>query len=356
MELRLIELPAKLPEEFYELPWKIYSKGHQWIPPFICDQRPLLEENKLFEQRKGKAILCYKHGNLVGRLVVFTDATSRFKTTGFFGLFEVIDNIDVTRAMFDLAYDWLKKQGKTKIAGPINLNMFNGFCTITEGHDLPPYYQEPRNPIYYNEHFVALGMKETGHWDGWTLGLEQLKAMKNDLIHKNTSEIVIHQSKIDGIKELLHPIYKMILRKRVKANYFSKVSFEEFQQSQKRSFTFNDSNQFVAKIDQEIVGLCLTHFDISPALIMMNGDPHKVKHLEDFPPHTLVIYFFTVKECEKQKIIEDKLLLLLIDYCEKIGIDRVVMPITSDFNPLIVKFATKERKYALYTKTFFKDE
>lgn len=350
MELKLIELPAKLPDDFYELPWRIYSRGHLWIPPFIEDQRSIFEDPANFEYREGKAILCYKHGELVGRMVVFTDSTSRFKTTGFFGFFEVIDNIDVTRAMFDLAQEWLSKRKKTKISGPIDFNIFNGFRMITEGHNLPPYFREARNPIFYNEHLFAMGMKETGSWDGWILDKNALEKLEQSITNNTNSSITVKAELMDELKNELHHIYKTMLNKRVKANYFSKISFDEFQLSHQRTFELNKSKQFVAMDNDELSGICLTHFDLGPALIQMNGNALQRFHLDEFTPKTLIIYFLTSKEGEKQCATEIALLKSLLDYCKKCGVDQIFLPITADFNPMMIKFAKKERQYALFCK------
>lgn len=353
MEIKIISLPYQLPEEFYQLPWQIYPGRYPWVPPIIDDQRRQIETEDFFEHKAAVAILAYKDQQLVGRAIFYDDSTSRFKTTGFFGYWEVVDNIDITRELFLQGKKWLSARGKTKLLGPINFNIFNGFRLQVDGHQSAPFYRESRNPIYYNEHLIALGLKEESWWDLWCLEkseLEKLQRFAEEMYLKHARpHFKSHFYSPDDLDDFIFSIYRDVLKKRVKESYFSKISLSEFENSMELLFKLNQSEQILILNEQkELLGLCLNHYDYSPFLLENNGSELKTIPDERSHHHQIIINFLSHDPLGEDLVIEGMLIRSIIKLASKNQVDRILIPLPREAKGALKDIGKKWRSYALF--------
>lgn len=353
MEIKTIHLPHTLPDEFYQLPWQIYPGRYPWIPPVIADQKKQIENKDFFEHKDAVAILAYKDNVLVGRAIFYDDSTSRFKTTGFFGYWEVIDNIDITREIFAQGKKWLKERGKTKILGPINFNIFNGFRLLIDEHQSSALYREARNPIYYNEHLVALGMREDSYWDLFCLEkdrIEKLQQLADELYLKQARpHFKTHFYHPSDLDEFIFPIYREVLQKRVKESYFSKISIDEFETSLDVLFTINQTEQvLILNENRELLGLCLNHFDYAPFFISNNGNEVTSSTKQRAYHPQLIVNFLSHDPIGEDQMLEGKILRSLLKVFKKSQAERILIPLPRETKGGISKLATRWRSYALY--------
>jgi GNAT superfamily N-acetyltransferase len=70
---------------------------------------------------------------------------------GFFGFFESVRNLDVARALFDHAGNFLRERGFEIMRGPMNFSVNDEIGMLIEGFDTPPVIMMTHNPPYYNE-------------------------------------------------------------------------------------------------------------------------------------------------------------------------------------------------------------
>src|SRR5580658_354970 len=105
-------------EQFLHLPWKIYApngqKNPNWVPPFLDDQRSLLnpQKNPYHQHSRSKLFMAFNDKNeLVGRISASVDDNfNKFwaDKVGFFGWFECVDDPAVAQALFQEAEKFLK--------------------------------------------------------------------------------------------------------------------------------------------------------------------------------------------------------------------------------------------------------
>lgn len=80
---------------------------------------------------------------------------------GYITLFEVVEDYNVAKALFDKALDYLKDEGAGFVRGPIsptNGDEYRG-CLI-EGFDYPPVFLNAYNKKYYKDFFEKYGFKK----------------------------------------------------------------------------------------------------------------------------------------------------------------------------------------------------
>jgi len=141
-------------KEFIRFPWEVYRGDSNWVPPLIVDQRFLFDKTKhpFHEHGEVQPFLARRNGRIVGRIAgIINRAHNEFHkdTVGFFGFFESIDDMEVARALFQAAGDFVKERGMTTLRGPMNFSTNEECGLLCEGFDRPPAVMMTYNPRYY---------------------------------------------------------------------------------------------------------------------------------------------------------------------------------------------------------------
>ena len=133
--------------DFAALP---HDRSLNSLAPTAADVKLQLGADSLF-YRHGEARLfgCYRNGKLVGRVVASVDHDLPDQEVGHFGYFEACSDEACAEKLMQAAEKWLREKGKSRIEGPINLNMLAGYRFQTKGFDTQAFPGEPRNPDYY---------------------------------------------------------------------------------------------------------------------------------------------------------------------------------------------------------------
>jgi len=145
---------AKDLNRFVRLPWEIYKNDPNWVPPLIRDVKFKLDRAKhpFFDHAKMEMFLAIRGKHVTGRIAAIVDERhNEFheEHTGFFGMFECIENYDVAQALFSTAENWCREKGMDRIRGPVNLSMNDECGFLLEGFDSSPVIMMTYNPKYY---------------------------------------------------------------------------------------------------------------------------------------------------------------------------------------------------------------
>ena len=143
-------------ERFIRLPWTIYRDSPHWVPPLLKDIRFKLDRanHPFFEHAKMELFLALGGGKVLGRIAATVDDRyNEFhrEKTGFFGMFECVNDLGVAKGLFAAAEDWVRSCGMNLIRGPMNLSMNDECGFLLEGFDSDPVVMMPYNPRYYLE-------------------------------------------------------------------------------------------------------------------------------------------------------------------------------------------------------------
>lgn len=113
--------------------------------------------------------ICYQQGQPVGRVVAWVDHDFPDQDVGHFGFFDACPDKTCAEKLMQASEEWLRGKGKTRIEGPINLNILAGYRCQTDGFDTWAFPKEPRNPDYYPDLFAYLGYHEVALWQSWDI-------------------------------------------------------------------------------------------------------------------------------------------------------------------------------------------
>ncbi|MBN1533588.1 MAG: hypothetical protein JXA20_13045 [Spirochaetes bacterium] len=143
----------KMLMEFIRVPWtaEIYKLDPAWVPPVIRDQVRFLDSahGYFFEHGEADFFIAYRDAKPVGRISAHTYGLYEEKydrDTGFFGFYECIDDLKVSKALFDTARECLRAKGKKRMNGPQSFTVYDsvGFDMMNNG----------RMPVIGNFHFA----------------------------------------------------------------------------------------------------------------------------------------------------------------------------------------------------------
>lgn len=152
----------KLLKEFVRFPFKLYKDNPYWVPPIIADELDSFDKSKnpAFEHAEAYFYLAYRGSEIVGRvaaIVNWQEVRQQQKSKTRFGWFDVIDDIEVTKALMEKVYQLGRKYDLEHVEGPMGFSNLDKVGVLTEGFDqqgtMITWYNHP----YYMEHFEKLG-------------------------------------------------------------------------------------------------------------------------------------------------------------------------------------------------------
>ncbi len=161
-------------DRFIDFQLEVYADDSNYVRPIIVERRDFIDpkKNPLLSHAELELFLAFRQGEVVGRIAAVNDPNyNQFHNTetGFFGLFESIDDARVAGALFDAASQWVRAKGMKQIMGPVNLS-FNHDCGILiDGFDYPQTMMMAYNPRYYPALLDANGMTKAK--DLWSFEL-----------------------------------------------------------------------------------------------------------------------------------------------------------------------------------------
>lgn len=142
-----------------------YSGDANFVPPIVAERRDFIDPkvNPFFREARAAFFLARRQGRVVGRVAaIVDDRYNRFHHTsdGFVGLFESQNDPGLAAALFEAAAAWVRRQGMTRVLGPINLAFHHDCGVLIDGFERPPSMMMPYNPRYYARLFEANGFQK----------------------------------------------------------------------------------------------------------------------------------------------------------------------------------------------------
>ena len=155
MQTNIVEVKSgRDKKRFIDFPHDLYKGDPNYVPEIYIGQKELLSEKKnpFFQHSKAQLYLAYHGTKIVGRIAAIrNNEYNRFANAnvGFFGLFDVIEDYEVAKMLFDTASDWVKKENLDAILGPTNFSTNDTAGVLVEGFDRPPVIMLTYNKPYY---------------------------------------------------------------------------------------------------------------------------------------------------------------------------------------------------------------
>jgi hypothetical protein len=166
-------------KDFFAVVDDIYRDDPQYVRPLDRELKDRLDprKNPFFEHGEGACFTAHRDGRCVGRITAQLDRAhlERYRDdTGFFGLFDTIDDPEVATALLGRACAWLEARGMTRARGPVSLSINEELGCLVEGFDTPPYVLMPHHRPYQGGLIEQAGFAKTKDVYAWKYQVGEL--------------------------------------------------------------------------------------------------------------------------------------------------------------------------------------
>lgn len=268
--------------DYIKFPFSLYKDNAFWVPPIIADELESFDKTKnpAFENAEAYFYIAYKDNEIVGRIAAiinWSEVNNQQKKKVRFGWFDVIDDIEVTKALLEKVYELGRKNNLEHVEGPMGFSNLDKVGVLTEGFDqlgtMITWYNHP----YYAKHFEQLDYVTEKEYIESKFPFENVKPeffeKANDLVKrryqlsplnfKTTKEVMPH---VDKMFDLFN------------ASYASLSSFVAISDTQKEYFKKKyislinpEYIKFVEDKDHNIVAFSIVMPSFSKALQKAKG-------------------------------------------------------------------------------------
>ena len=233
-------------EEFLLFSECIYKRDKIWVEPLIREeQRFFNKKNPYWSHAKCKLFIAKnKDGEIVGRIGAFIDKKYIKHTkerVGYFGFFEVFNNIEIAKQLFNKTTEWLKKNKIKIIRGPINGTISKETGFLIHGFNLSPEPLMTYNPRYYNTLMQKLKFKKKVDLFAYKIDINKVK---DSILEKKNNNIKIKPLNKLRLKQDIKEANNIINKGMSESHHFQFVpsSLREFSYMSKDLMHFIDKN------------------------------------------------------------------------------------------------------------------
>jgi GNAT superfamily N-acetyltransferase len=166
---------------FLDFPFQLYQGCPQWVPPLASDARLRLDHERypFYQHSDASFFLAATNGATVGRIAVLEhrhytraaqaqpappgDGEVQTDTTqgdAFFYLFDTVDDVEVARALFDVAETWASQRGLAYLVGPLGFAAGDPLGLLVEGFEHRAAMGITYNYSYYAPLIEACGYRK----------------------------------------------------------------------------------------------------------------------------------------------------------------------------------------------------
>lgn len=156
-------------KQFVKFQLELYKNNPYFVPPLINDELEALDtsKNPSFDQAEAHYFLAYKNGKIVGRIAAIINLleVNQLKIPKLrWGWFDVIDDIEVTKALFERLNQLGKEKNLQYLEGPVGATNLENAGMLTFGFDQISTSITLYNHAYYPEHLEKLGFETANEW------------------------------------------------------------------------------------------------------------------------------------------------------------------------------------------------
>lgn len=307
-------------DAFIKFPWSIYAGDSRWAPPLLIERKEFMDEKKnpFFAFAEVQHFLARKNGKLVGRISAIHDRKynefHEIQNVGF-GMFEAIDDVEVSRALFAAVDRWGKQKGLTNAWGPVNFSTNHECGLLVDGFNDMPAVMMTYNPSYYGKLIEDAGYAKAHDLWAWDLPASASVPEKVGRIAEKIREregIVVrgvNMAKWDEEVELAFQIYNEAWEKNWGFVPMSKAEFYRLAKEMKQ--IIKPDLVLIAEVKGEVAGFSFTVPDVNPAIAKANGR---------LLPFGLPRMLFALKKCDRARLV----LLGMRPKFRKRGIDAIL--------------------------------
>ncbi|MBO7165036.1 MAG: N-acetyltransferase [Muribaculaceae bacterium] len=191
VEIRQLNPTRSNLKKFVEFQIDLYKGNPYFIPPLVSDEIATLDSkvNPAFDHCESAYFMAYRDGKAVGRIAAMINRQVNEKENSRqarFGFVDFIDDVEVSKALFDAAEKWAKEKGMDNIVGPLGFTDLDNEGMLINGFEELGTMATIYNYPYYPAHVERLGYEKEVDWHEFLIEIPEEIPDK----HKRIAEIV----------------------------------------------------------------------------------------------------------------------------------------------------------------------
>ena len=280
IQIKRVETKKDL-KQFVEFHYDLYKGNPYDVPNLYSDEVNTLskDKNAAFDFCEAEYFLALKEGKIVGRVAAIINhkANEKWKKKDVrFGWIDFIDDIEVSRALFEAVEEYGRKKGMDDIVGPLGFTDMDPEGMLTWGFDKLGTMATIYNYEYYPQHMEKLGgwKKDNDYVEYYLVVPEKSPEKYTKIAEMVEKRYNLHVRKLTK-KDIFQGGYGKKLFDLINLTYsdlygFSELTDRQIDQYVKMYFPFADLNLVTViedgNKDNQLAGLGITIPSLSHAL------------------------------------------------------------------------------------------
>ena len=220
LEIKQIQPTRSALRDFTQFQIDLYRGNDYYVPPLVSDDIEALSpgKNPAFDFCKAAYFMAYRDGKPVGRIAaIINNQVNRSCDSKIcrFGFMDFVDDMEVSRALFDAAEDWGRRKGMNKMVGPLGFTDMDREGLLVEGFEELSTMATNYNYPYYARHVGAAGYAKESDWVEFLLQVPDRVPERYDRIatlvkEKLNLRIQKYTSRKKAKAEIGHKLFRLI--------------------------------------------------------------------------------------------------------------------------------------------------
>ena len=268
--------------KYIKFPFSLYKNNKYWVPPIIADELETFDKvkNPAFENAEAYFYLAYRDNKIVGRIAAiinWSEVNDQQKSKVRFGWFDVIDDIEVTKALLEKVRELGKRNNLDYIEGPMGFSNLDKVGVLTEGFEeigtMITWYNFP----YYGTHFEQLGFVVEKEYLESKFPFENVKLeffdKAQELIKRRYNLKALNFKKTKDVLPYVDKMFDLFNASYVNLSSFVAISDVQKEYFKKKYISFINPEyiKFVEDKDKNLVAFAIVMPSFSGALQKAKG-------------------------------------------------------------------------------------
>ena len=268
--------------KYIKFPFSLYKNNKYWVPPIIADELETFDKvkNPAFENAEAYFYLAYRDNKIVGRIAAiinWSEVNDQQKSKVRFGWFDVIDDIEVTKALLEKVRELGKRNNLDYIEGPMGFSNLDKVGVLTEGFEEIGTMITWYNFSYYGIHFEQLGFVVEKEYLESKFPFENVKLeffdKAQELIKRRYNLKALNFKKTKDVLPYVDKMFDLFNASYVNLSSFVAISDVQKEYFKKKYISFINPEyiKFVEDKDKNLVAFAIVMPSFSGALQKAKG-------------------------------------------------------------------------------------
>jgi hypothetical protein len=277
MKIEVIEVKSSRERiRFIRFPYKLYKSNINYVGELnMSIKNKISKKNPFLHHSEIALFIAVKDDQDVGRIAVIHNITHLEvynDSSGFFGYFDSFDDIEVAKALFDVASDWLSKKGIKSMIGPTNLTTNDSCGILIKGFEYPNMISMPYNFEYYDQLMTHCGFQKEVDLYAYKIDGRLIKKKYGNILERSlqamkNNGIVIRPISSKTFKHDLNRLKKAYNECNINNWGFMPLNEKEFYEMAKELKMIAPLDlALILEKDEEIIGFVMAAPDINQAI------------------------------------------------------------------------------------------